>query len=49
VCKRNPCLRDHLDLGTIIKKVFEGRVKEVSINFQSMFLAAAKKSNCFKK
>jgi hypothetical protein len=49
VCAGSPCVRDHLDLGTITRKVFERRVKEVKSPFQSMFQAAAKTSNCFKK
>jgi hypothetical protein len=49
VCLRNPYTRDHLDLDTITKKVFEGRIKEVPDSFRTMMLAAAKKSDCFKK
>jgi hypothetical protein len=49
VCQRTPCVRHHLDLSTITKKAFEGRIGEVATNMQVMVLDAAKKFKSFKK
>jgi hypothetical protein len=49
VCQRTPCVRHHLDLSTITKKAFEGRIGEVANYLQVMVLDAAKKFKSFKK